>query len=153
MRLLDSKYQRAAILILVLGIALIIALFPFVTGLIGIPVLYVIFAPLYRAITPPVRPSFSAGIVTLLALVTIVIPLVLITGILVNEAPGMAARILHSTVLARIAEMQIGPYEIGPELVNRGEQLVAWLGGGAIGLIGTATRISLNVTISLFGLY
>lgn len=153
MRLLDSKYQRAALLILVLGVALIIALFPFVTGLIGIPVLYVIFSPLYRAITPPVRSSISAGLVTLVALITIVIPLVVITGILVSEAPEMARRILNSDAIARIAGMQIGPYEIGPELVNRGQALVAWLGGGAIGLIGTATRISLNVLIALFGLY
>lgn len=153
MRLFDSKHQRAAVLILVLGVALVIALFPFVTGLIGIPVLYVIFAPVYRAITPPLRPSLSAGLVTALALVLIVVPLALITGVLVNEAPEMAANIVHSAAIGRIAEMRVGPYEIGPELVQRGEQLVTWIGGGAIGLIGTATRISLNVTISLFGLY
>ena len=31
--------------------------------------------------------------------------------------------------------------------------IVGWLGASAIGLIGTATRLSLNLTISLFGMF
>ena len=57
MRLLDTKHQRAAILILLLGAALLIALAPFATGLIGIPVLYIIFSPLYRELEPRIRSS------------------------------------------------------------------------------------------------
>ena len=47
MAMLDTNHDRAALVILVLGAALIVALSPFATGLIGIPVLYVIFHPLH----------------------------------------------------------------------------------------------------------
>src|SRR5436190_1826278 len=76
MALIDSNHQRAAILLLLLGAALVIALSPYGTGLIGIPVLYAVFAPVHE-----------------------------------------------------------------------------WLGSSAFGLVGTATRVVLNLTISLFGLF
>jgi hypothetical protein len=46
MALLDSKQQRAAIVILLLGIGIVMALTPYVTGLIGAIVFYVVFAPM-----------------------------------------------------------------------------------------------------------
>ena len=51
MPLLDTDRQRAAWLILALGLALLYALWPFSTGLVGAPVLYVIMAPLHRWLT------------------------------------------------------------------------------------------------------
>src|SRR3989442_1111353 len=42
MPFIDTNHQRAAILVLVLGVALLIALTPYATGLIGIPVLYAV---------------------------------------------------------------------------------------------------------------
>ena len=48
MPFLDTERQRAAWLILALGLALLVALWPFSTGLVGAPVLYVVMAPLHR---------------------------------------------------------------------------------------------------------
>ena len=48
MPFLDTKRQRAALLILVLGIGLAYALWPFSTGLMGALVLYVVFGPAYH---------------------------------------------------------------------------------------------------------
>jgi len=48
MAILDTNHQRAAVVVLLLGFALAWALAPYATGLIGIPVLYVIFAPAHR---------------------------------------------------------------------------------------------------------
>src|SRR5439155_558627 len=60
MAMLDTKHDRAALVILVLGAALIVALSPFATGLIGIPVLYVIFQPLHGWLAKRSRPQLSA---------------------------------------------------------------------------------------------
>src|SRR5258708_19942919 len=43
--------------------------------------------------------------------------------------------------------------DLGPRLADLGAQVVAWIGSSAFGLIGTATRLALNLTISLFGLF
>ena len=48
MAFLDSKRDRAALLIFVLGVGLVWTLWPFISGLLGAPVLYVVFAPVHR---------------------------------------------------------------------------------------------------------
>ena len=48
MAFLDTKQDRAALLIFVLGLGVLWALWPFSTGLIGAPVLYVVFEPVHR---------------------------------------------------------------------------------------------------------
>src|SRR5437868_5825999 len=43
--------------------------------------------------------------------------------------------------------------DLGPRLADLGATVVAWIGSSAFGLVGTATRLALNLTISLFGLF
>src|SRR5690606_38905092 len=47
MSFLDSKQSRASWLVLLLGLALVVALWPYASGLLGAPVLYSITAPLH----------------------------------------------------------------------------------------------------------
>jgi len=44
-------------------------------------------------------------------------------------------------------------YPVGPPLAEAGGQIVATIGSSAFGLVGTATRLTLNLTIAFFGLY
>jgi len=149
----DTQQQRAAWLILVLGLALVWALWPFSTGLIGAPVLYVVFAPVQQALVRRVRPSIAAGIVVLLAIVLVVAPTASIVGVIATEAQDMAASIIKSPLLARLRELRVGPYQVGAQLEALGTSLVSWAGSSAIGLIGTATRFGIQLTITFFGLY
>ena len=48
MPFLDTKHQRAAFIVFALGAARVWALLPYATGIIGIPVLAVLFSPLYN---------------------------------------------------------------------------------------------------------
>ena len=61
MPILDSKQQRASFLILILGVGLAIALWPFSTGLLGAPVLYIVFAPLHRRLASYMPRALAAG--------------------------------------------------------------------------------------------
>lgn len=153
MRLLDTKHQRAAVLILLLGAALVIALAPFATGLIGIPVLYIIFAPLYRQMEPRIKPRAAAAVTVGLAMVVILSVLLVLTLVFVNQAPSIATGILESPLRERLSSIRIGSYQLGPQLSTISERIVTWMGNSAIGLIGTATRLTLNLIVSLFGLY
>lgn len=153
MRLLDTKHQRAAILIFLLGVALLIALAPFATGIIGIPVLYIIFAPVYRGLEPRIKPTAAAAVTVGLAMVIIILVALILTLVFVNQAPAIASGILESPLRERLIHVRIGSYQLGPQLDSMSERIVSWMGSGAIGLIGTATRLTLNLIISLFGLY
>src|SRR6266851_1286398 len=93
MALIDTNHGRAALVTLLLGLGVVVALTPYATGLIGIP------------------------------------------------------------VLGRLRELKFGGMDLGPRLADLGAQVVAWIGSSAFGLVGTATRLALNLTISLFGLF
>jgi len=153
MPFLDTNHQRAALVLIILGIALLVAFVPFATGLVGIPVLYVVFEPVHRWLTRRISPRFAAAIVVLLALFLIVVPGVSFAGLIVAQAQEIAGGVVQSPLLARLSQLQIRNFDIGAQLADLGGKLVTWIGTSAFGLIGTATRLALNLTISLFGLY
>jgi predicted PurR-regulated permease PerM len=150
---LDSNHQRAAFLILVLGVAILVALTPFATGIIGIPVLYVVFQPVHTSLMRRTGARTAAAIVVTLALFLIVVPGVSFATLIVTQAQEIASGVVQSTLLERIAQLHIRGTTIGPQLADLGSKLVSWIGSSAFGLIGTATRLTLNLVIALFGLY
>jgi predicted PurR-regulated permease PerM len=153
MAFLDTSHQRAAFIILVLGLALLVALTPFATGIIGIPVLYVVFQPVQAWLMRHTGAKTAAALVVILALFLIVVPGVSFAGLIVAQAQEIASGVVQSPLLDRLAQMHIGGSTIGPQLADLGGKLVSFIGSSAFGLIGTATRLALNLTIALFGLY
>lgn len=153
MAFLETSQQRASALILLLGTILALSLVPYVSGLVGGLVLFVIFLPLHGRTAKVVSPSTSAAIMVALAMVLLVVPAVSFAGLLLDQARGIATDVTHGPLLDRIAGLTIGGIEVGPRLAGIGERVVNWLGASAFGLLGTATRVGLNLTISLFILY
>jgi predicted PurR-regulated permease PerM len=153
MPILDTQRQRAAWLILALGLALLWALWPFSTGLIGAPVLYVVFAPVHRWLSRSMRPGLAAAIVVILAIIFVVAPLASVIGLVATEAQDMATGVIRSPLLAKIRAIRVGPYQVGAQIEALGSSLVSWIGSSALGFIGTATRLGIQLTITFFGLY
>jgi predicted PurR-regulated permease PerM len=153
MAFLESKRDRAAFLIFVLGIGLVYTLWPFITGLIGAPVLYVVFVPIYRWLARYIKRGVAAALVVLLGIVLVLGPGLSFVGIIANEAQDMATGALRSPLLTRLRELRIGPYDIGAQIEAFGSRLVAFIGASALSLIGTATRLGIQLTIAFFGLY
>ena len=153
MAFLDTKRDRAAFLILMLGVGLVYALWPFSTGLIGAPVLYIIFAPIYRWLARRTRPGLAAGLVVVLGIVLVLGPGLSFVGVVANEAQDMASGVIRSPLLTKLRELRIGSYDVGAQIEALGSSLVAWIGSSAVGLIGTATRLGIQLTIAFFGLY
>lgn len=153
MGFLDTDDRRAAFLIVLLGVGLLLTLAPYASGLIGGLVLYVVFVPLHGWLTRLLRRDVAAGIVVLAALVLIVAPVVLFAGVVASQAQDIASGVIRGPLLDRLSTLQIGPYALGPKLAGLGEQVVTWIGTGAFGLIGTATVMGLNLSIALFLTY
>ena len=154
MAFLDTKRDRAAFLIFMLGLGLLYTLWPFSTGLIGAPVLYIMFAPIYRwLISHRLKPGAAAGLVVLLGILLILGPGLSFLGVVANEAQEMASGVIRSPLLSRLRELRIGPYDVGAQIESFGSSLVSWVGTSAVGLIGTATRLGIQLTIAFFGLF
>jgi predicted PurR-regulated permease PerM len=153
MAFFETNHQRAFILILILGAALLIALAPYASGLIGIPVLYVVFHPLHQWLGKRVKPALSAGLAVAFGVFLILVPGVSLVGLIVSEAQDMAAGVIRSPILDKLRELRVGSFDVGDQLATIGQRLVSWIGGGAFNLVGTATRATLNLAIAFFGLY
>jgi predicted PurR-regulated permease PerM len=153
MAFLDSKRDRAAFLIFVLGLGLVWTLWPFVTGLIGAPVLYVMFAPVYRWLARRTYPRLAAALVVLLGVILVLGPGVSFVGVIAGEAQDMASGVFRSPLFSRLRELRIGPYDVGAQIEALGSRLVSFIGTSALGLIGTATRLGIQLTIAFFGLF
>lgn len=154
MTLFDTKKQRAAWVVAILGLLIVISLAPYASGLLGAPVLYIIMAPLHRRLLRRLKHrGLVSTIVIILALVGIVLPFTWVLSLLVGQAQSAAETVINSPLLDRLDALTIGPYAVGQELRELGSKLVGMLGGGAISVIGKVTRISLNLVFTFFGLY
>ena len=153
MAFLDTAHQRASFLILLLGLGLLVALAPYASGLIGGLVLYVIFVPVQRWLTHRMPAKVAASVVVLLALIVLVVPTVSFAGLVANQAQSIASGVIRGPLLERLSELKVGGLDLGPQLAGLGERIVSWIGSSAFGLLGTATRIGLNLTIALFIVY
>jgi predicted PurR-regulated permease PerM len=150
---LDTNHQRAALIILLLGAGLAIALAPYATGLMGIPVLYVIFDPVHQWLARRVRPRIAAALVVALGVFIILVPGVSFAGLVINQAQEIAGGVIRSPILARLSELRVGEFAVGPQLAAMGQRVVSWIGTSVFGLVGTATRLALNLSIAFFGLF
>ena len=154
MAFLDTKHQRAAFIVFVLGAAIVWALWPYATGIIGIPVLAVLFAPLHRVLVRwRIHSGLAALVVAVVGAVLLIVPGIIIAGLLINEAQQIAENVLQSPIIERFSTLQIRGIPVGPRLAEAGGRIVAAIGASAFGLVGTATRLTLNLTIAFFGLY
>jgi predicted PurR-regulated permease PerM len=153
MAVFDTRRQRAALLILVLGVGLAVAMAPYASGILGAPVIVALFGPLNRWLRRYLSPAAAAGSVILATTLVIVVPGALIASLLVSQAPDIARGLTEGPLLDRLESLRVGPVSVGQELRELGDQLVRWLASGALGFIGTATRTILNLTIALFGAY
>ena len=153
MAFLATRHQRAQVVIGLLGAGLLITMWPYVTGLLGAPVLYVVFNPLYELLRKRLKPAIAAAIVVATATLVILVPGASIVTLVINEAQSLAGGLIQSPLVGRLADLQVGDFAVGPRLVRLGENAVQWIGSSALDLMGTATKLAFNLTIAMFGLY
>src|ERR1044071_10484363 len=126
---LDTKHQRAAFIVIALGVAILWSLGRYATWIIGIPVLAVLFAPLHAWLVKRGAPTAIASFaVTLLGAVLLIVPGVLIAGLLINQAQEITQTVLQSPIIERFRTLQIRGIPLGPRLAEAGGRIVAGVG-------------------------
>lgn len=153
MALLQTPRDRAAFLILVLAVFIFVALAPFLSGLLGAAVLYVICVRPYRRLERVMKPGLAAGITLIVALLLIGVPLGWLIAVVVAQAPDALRELQSSDVFARIAGLRIGNMQVGAELAKASGTIASWLSARVFSLVGSATSAVLNIVIAFFGLY
>ncbi len=149
----NTRRFLAGATVAALGVALLSGLAPYASGLLGAPMLYVIWEPVQRRLSRRLPAPLAALVVIGLTVVLVVLPGVLLAASIVEQAQSAVRGALASPVLDRASTLQIGSISLGPYIASAGQSVLGWLGGNALSLIGVATRLILNLVFLLFGLY
>lgn len=149
----EPSRTRAKYLIAALGVGILIAVAPYLPGLLGAAVLYVVSAPLYRRLVPRTGKSVAAAIITFAVATLFVIPAIWLTMVAIEQAPDALARVTRSDVFARLAVLRVGPLDVGAQLSRAGELLAGWASRQALAVVGGVTRAILNLALAAVGLY
>ncbi len=153
MTFLQTPRDRAGFLILVLGVAIVVAVSPFFSGLLGAAVLYVIFVNPYRRLERVIKPGFAAAITLITALLVIALPLTWLVGVVIDQAPDALRGVQNSSLFARVGELRIGDLRVGAEIAKASGTITSWVSAQLFAFVGSATSAILNLVVAFFGLY
>lgn len=153
MQFLDSNRDKAGFLILLLGGAILIALTPFLSGLLGAAVLYVLCVGPFRRLSRVMPAGLASAITLIIAVLVIALPLTWLVSVIVDRAPDTLRSAQDSLVFERLSRLHIGGLDLGPQLAQASGTLLQWLSSQAINFMGGAASASLNLVIAFFGLY
>ena len=153
MLFLETPNDRAGLLILALGVAILLALAPLLSGLLGAAVLYVIFIPMYRRLGRVMPSGLASAITLIVAIIVIALPLAWLIGVLVDRVPDAMRSLQSGVLLDRLSQVRIGNVNLGAEIAEASGTLVQWVSAQALGVVGGAASASLNLVIAFFGLY
>ena len=143
----------ATLLILLLVAAVLLALSPFLPGLLGAVALYVIVRAPYEWLARHVRQSLAATIAVVAALVLIIAPFGWLVVVLIERAPGAVNAAFASPLLSRIGAIQVGDVRLSDELAKMSGAIISTTSSELGRFVGTATAIAINLTIALLGLF
>jgi predicted PurR-regulated permease PerM len=153
MTFLTTSRERAGLLILALAVGILFAIAPFLSGLLGAAVLYVVFVHLYRWLERAMRPAFAAVITLAVALLVVALPLTWLIAVVVAQAPDALRTLQSSAAVSRVAELRVGGFDIGAEAAKASGTIASWLSARVFSFVGSATSAVLNLVIAFFGLY
>lgn len=154
MLFLHNKRERAGLLILVLGTAVLIAVSSFAVGLLGAAVLYVLCVPIFRRLKRRLSADLAASLTLVFALLCIALPVLWIVALVADQAPEMVRAAQESSLIAKLTALKpIGGFDIGAELAKASGTVLRWASQQAFDVVGGAARATLNLVISFFALY
>lgn len=141
-------------LVLALGIAIMAAAMPLLMGLIGAPLLSVLFTPLYRRFTARGVPArVAAVLVLLIAIVAVLLPVALIVTLVVNEGPEALTGPGAQQIIASMNALEIRGVAVGAEVAKASRDIVGWLSREVVLFAGGVTRLVINLFIAFVGFY
>jgi predicted PurR-regulated permease PerM len=140
-------------LLIVVAVAVLLGVLPFLSGLVGSLILYVITRGLHRRLTRFAPPRVSAFAIAVGVFALLLGPGAWLVSTIIAEAGDAIRSWSASDALAWLAQTPLGGLDVAKNIESAGASIVAWLSGRAFAIFGSVTATVLNVVIALFGLY
>ncbi len=135
------------------GVVALIAMLPYLSGLIGAVMLYVITRRAHAALSRVLPARVSAVSLALGSGLLLVVPGAWFVSSVVSAAADGLRALQSSDTLARLAAMRIGTIEVGKEIFGISSTVLTWVSSRAFALFGSLTLTTLNLVIALLGVY
>ena len=140
-------------LLIVVAAAVLLGVIPFLSGLVGSLILYVITRGLHRRLSRFLPPRVSAFAIAVGVFALLLVPGGWLISTIVAEASDAIRTWRPADALAWLAQTPFGGLDLTKNIESAGASIVAWLSGRAFAIFGSLTTTTLNVVIALFGLY
>ncbi|CAN5531899.1 AI-2E family transporter [soil metagenome] len=140
-------------LVYVIGIAILLGVLPFLSGLLGALMLYVMVRPLHERLAQRVPPSVAALAITFCVIVLILLPGIWLVSTIITEGSDFLGSLKADAVVAWLDATTIGKFNLGGELAGVARGMTAMIPTRVVTLFGNVSSAVLNVVIALFGLY
>jgi predicted PurR-regulated permease PerM len=125
--IVSTPRNRAALAIALVAVLAFVLLSPFVSGLFGALVLYVIARGPYQRFARRLAPGLSAVLVILALHILVIAPLIWFVIQLIDEAPRAIAAAHPTNLLAGLSHLRIGSVDIGAQISSGTGSIVSWL--------------------------
>ena len=142
---------KALTIALFAGVAVL--LLPYIAGLLGAGVLYVVARPLLTHLERR-RARRAAALFTVFALFALlVVPGVWILTEAIGQVPDAIRSFESSPLVQRLMSLRIGSIDIGPQLELAASEALRWGSRQTIGALSSVLAATINLVIALFGTY
>lgn len=142
---------RALTIALLAGVALL--LLPFISGLLGAGILYVIAEPLLRRFSARRTRRLAALATVLVLLAALVLPGIWIFTELLLQIPDTLRSVQRSAAYQQLLGLHIGDLDIGAQVQAATADVVRWSSRQTFALLGGMMSATINLVIALFGTY
>ncbi len=139
--------------LLVLGVAVLFAVVPFLSGLLGALMLFVITRHLHDRLARHVPRRVSAFAICVAVFGLLLLPGTWLASTIIAELTDVLRSWQSAAAPAWTIQTPLGRFDVANTIASVGSNLVSWLSGRAITLFGSVTSTVLNLFIALFGLY
>lgn len=139
--------------LLVIAAGVLVAIVPFLSGLVGALILFAVTRRLHHRLAALVPPRVSALIIAIATLAVLLVPGAWLVSTIVSEA-SIALRGLTADDLSRwAASTPLGDADTSKEIAAAATSIAGWLSARAVQFVGGLTTTILNALLALFGLY
>lgn len=140
-------------LLLIVAAAVLLGILPFLSGLVGSLILYVVTRRLHARLSRVVPQRVSALIIPVGVFIVLLVPGAWLVSTIVSEGADAVRSWRADDVYTWLSRTPFGEFDVTKTVASAGTAVFAWFSTHATALFGSVASTGVNVVIALFGLY
>jgi len=139
--------------LLVLAAAIAIAVFPFISGLVGALILFAVTRRLHARLSRALPPRVSALLISVGSLAVVLGAGAWLVTTIVSEATAALGTWRPEDLTRWLASTPLGAFDLTKDIAGATTGLLGWLSSRGARLVGGVTATVVNAVLAFFGLY